>query len=326
MAELGNGWGVEANARLRWRPEGGRPLDCTKLVSHRLRGFGPDENCRSALERACQSAAPCLEIDTRVAADGRIFVYHNPRGRRDLTGRPHFARLDGARVGATRYPSGEPLLDLEEALSIFRGRRHERQRLCIDMKDCGFEREHVRLVERYGLVDRTSWMSWVPSSLKRLHRLGARPLVLAYCNLMRLSIMGQWLHDSLARLDVRLLHLVLRGAERAGAEPGHAHGFQHGLVCAELPPELAALLRESGGGICVHRSLLSDRLVGYCRDAGLQLWLFRVGTVAAYARIAANAGVHAVFCDVAPAVLQAAHADPAWRGIAGCALGQVPVG
>ena len=286
---------------------GPRALDCSKLISHRLRGFGRYENCRSALRRACASTVPCLEIDTRVAADGRIFVYHDPRGRRSLSGRPHIARVPGESVRETRYLSGETMLELDEALHIFLGRRVHDQRLCIDIKDCGFEAEHVRLVDRFGLAGRTSWLSWVPSSLERLHRLGATgPLVLAHCNLMRLSAMGHWLHGALAQVDVRLLHLVLRGVGRAPSMPGNAHGFQHGLVCTRLPADVERLLARSGGGICVHRSLVSHRLAQYCRDAGLQLWVYRVATAGGYVRFAANDAVNGIICDDAPGVLRAA--------------------
>jgi glycerophosphoryl diester phosphodiesterase len=292
----------------RWAPpRGGPAVDCSKLVSHRLRGFGPEENCRSALRRACASTAPCLEIDTRVAADGRIFVYHNPRGRRDLTGRPHIAQVNGARVGAARYLSGETVLELDEALQIFQGRRHHRQQLCLDMKDVGFEAEHVALVDRYGLLGRTCWMSWVPSSVERLHQLGVTgPLVLAHWNLTRLSTVGHWLHAALSQVDLRMRDLVIRGVDCAPAVPDNAHGFQHSLVCTRLPAGLERLLARSGGGVCVHRSLVNDRLARYCRDAGLQLWIFRVATAAGYALYAANEGVTRVCCDDAPAVLQEA--------------------
>jgi len=291
----------------RGAPLGGLAVDCTKLISHRLRGFGREENCRSALRQACASTVPCLEIDTRVAADGRIFVYHNPRGRRGVAGRPHIARVDGARVGAARYLSGETLLELDEALRIFRERRHPEQRLCLDMKDCGFESEHLQLVDRYGLEARTSWMSWVPSSLECLYRMGITgPLIFAHWNLTRLATMGHWLHAALSQIDVRMLHLVLRGVDRAPAVPDHAHGFQHSLVCTRLPADLERLLARSGGGMCVHSSLVSDRLASYCRDAGLQLWVYRVPTAAGYARYAANEGVSRICCDDAPAVLQAA--------------------
>jgi glycerophosphoryl diester phosphodiesterase len=284
----------------------------SKLVSHRLRGFGRYENCGSALRRACRSDVPLLEVDTRVAADGRIFVHHNPRGRYHLSARPDFSRMDGAALRRVRYPSGEPLLELDECLRIFTDRRDRHQRLCIDMKDVGFERQHLQLAERYGVAERICWMSWVPWSLVQLHRLNAPgPLILAHCNLARFGAAGRWLEAAFARSTVRVARLVLRGvALQDAAIAGFDHGFQHGLVCAQVPRSIHGLLRDSGGGVCIHRTLLHQQLIDDCRAAGLALWVFRVRTAAGFHRMARHPGISAVFCDDAPSVLRAATTRP----------------
>lgn len=175
------------------------------------------------------------------------------------------------------------------------------------MKDYGFEADHLKLVERHGLQSQTCWMSWIPPSLVRLRELGATgPLILAHCNLTRLSTVGDWLHAALSRVDVRMLHLALRGVDHASTAPEFAHGFQHGLVCTRLPVRFERLLAESEGGVCVHRSLVGAKLARYCHEAGLQLWVFRVGTPAAYAHYAADKRVNKVCCDDAPGVLRLA--------------------
>jgi hypothetical protein len=280
-------------------------LDRRKLVSHRLRGFGPHENCRSALVAACASSAPHLEIDTRVSSDGVPFVYHFPRGRAPLSGRSRLAHADGATLRRVRYPSGEPLMELDECLAIFRGRAHSEQRLCIDMKDFGFEKRQFELVERHGLVAATSWMSWVPLSLVRLRDLGASgPLILAHCNIAGLGGFGGLLEGAFARSTLRVSSLVLRGVANALDAPPFAHGFQHSLLCARLPRGLERFLASCGGGICVHWSLVNDRLMRYCRDAGFRLWVVRARSVASFARYASLADVDVVICDDAPGVLR----------------------
>ncbi len=282
-------------------------VDCHKLISHRVRGFGRYENCRSALQRACRSDAPTLEVDTRVAADGRIFVYHNPRGRYHLDTRPDFARMDGAALRHVRYASGETLLEFDECLRIFASRRNPSQRLCIDMKDVGFERQHLALAERCGVSDQLSWMSWVPQSLRQLQRLGASgPLILAHCNLTRLGAPGRWIESAFARSTLRVARLVLRGidAETRVTTTLH-HGFQHGLLCVQLRPDVETMLRESGGGVCVYRGLFSDDVAAWCRSAGLALWVFRVRTASGFRRLARHPGISAVFCDDARGVLRA---------------------
>lgn len=280
-------------------------IDATKLVSHRLRGYGPTENGRTALVSACASPVPWLEIDTRVARDGSIFVHHNPRARTHPSDRPYFAAVDGAAVRRLRYHTGEPLLELDECLRVFRERSHATQRLCVDMKDFGYEKDHVEIVRRHGLDDRVAWLSWIPLSLSRLRDAGARgPLVLAHCNLARLRTAGSLVEAAFARTSLRVSRLVLRGVRQEAPPVSLEIGFQHGMICARLPDTVERILLGSRGGICVHRSLVSRPLLRYCRSSGLQLWVFKVATVSAYARYAALDEVSTVFCDDAPAVLR----------------------
>lgn len=283
-----------------------RPIiDANKLVSHRLRGYGPTENGRSALVRACASPVPWLEVDTRVARDGSIFVHHNPRARTHPSDRPYFAAVDGAAVRKLRYHTGEALLELDECLRLFRERSHATQRLCIDMKDFGHESTHVEIVDRHGLNDRVAWLSWIPLSLARLREAGARgPLVLAHCNLARLRAAGLLVEAAFAGASLRLSRLVLRGVRQEAPPVSLGLGFQHGMICTRLPGPVERLLADSGGGVCVHRSLVSRPLMRYCRTTGLQLWVFKVATPAAYARYAAHDEISIVFCDDAPAVLE----------------------
>lgn len=283
-----------------------------KLVSHRLRGFGRYENSRTSLEGACASTVPYLEIDTRVAADGGIFVYHDPRASAPLSIRGYLALTPGREVRRARYPSGESMLEFEEAIEIFSRQSRRSQRLCVDMKDVGFEDAHLEIVERYGVADRVCWISWVPRSLRRLRDLGARgALILAHCNLTRLASFGRWIESACAHRAIRLSHLVLFGAAREHSLlRARAHGFQHGLLAARMPPALEQLLAESGGGICVNRLLVNEQLLHYCRAAGLQLWVFRAKSAVAYQRYAALGDVNLVFCDDAPAVLSFSPTTP----------------
>lgn len=288
--------------RGKWRPA---PSMERKLVSHRLRGFGSYDNGRTSLERACASAVPYLEIDTRVAADGHIFVYHNPWVSSPLSIRAHFARTPGRVVRRARYPSGETLLEFDEAVEIFSRRSRVDQRLCVDMKDFGFEEDHLAVVERHGVADRVTWLSWVPRSLRRLRALGARgPLMLAHCNLTRFASLGRWIESACAGRTIQLSHVVLFGSAEERAIAGvFAHGFQHGLLASRLPAALERFLAEVGGGVCVNRHLVGEDLLRYCRAAGLELWVFRAKNAAAYRRYAALDAVSLVFCDDAPAVL-----------------------
>jgi len=277
----------------------------SKLLSHRLSGFADIEQTPTAFERACASPVPYLEVDTRAGRDGALYCYHDPRTGRDVDAARTLATATAAEIDRLRYTNGEPLLSLEHALDLFRQRAVAQQRLCLDVKDYGFEVEHLDLVRRAGLEDVVCFVSWIPRTLLRLHALGCTaPLVLSHWNLLSWGLGGCLLSGLFRGSRWRFGRHVLIGRDRFDADPGAwGHGFQHALVCRELPAALAAALAGSGGGICVHRSLLGNRLAAYCRRHGLRLWVYAVRTGEAFVRLATRPGVDVVFSDDAPAVL-----------------------
>lgn len=274
-----------------------------KLLSHRLRGFGNLEHSHAALLGACTSAVRYLEIDTRVSRDGQVYVHHNPSTGRHVRPGARFAGSNAAELELLRYSDGASLLSLADTLARFRRHAGRDQKLCIDLKDHGFEEVHLQLVRDAGLEERVCFISWIPQSLLRLAELGTRsPLILSHCNLLAWGSLGRPLVSLLRNRVLRFGHYVLIGADRATSDLGaFAHGFQHAVLCRELPEPLLGALR--GGGICVHRSLLGRALVDYCRENRLQLWLFSVKTVGDYLRYAEHPGVDVVFSDDAPGIL-----------------------
>ena len=281
-----------------------------KLLSHRLRGFGEYENSPTALAAACRSATPYLEIDTRVTRDGAIFVCHDPVTGHDTTGRVRIGTASRAEAAKVRFRNGEPLLSLQDALDVFRGRRRDSQRLCIDIKDFGFEAAHLDLVRSRGLEAHVVFVSWIPWTIVRLKQLGTTaPLVLSHVNLLDRPLAG-WIATRFTRWRLRMGHHLVYGsgcAVRPRTDLGH--GYQHVLVCARLPDDLLSALRSGNGALCVHRSLAGPRLRAYCRDAGIGLWVFSVGDALRYARWAAADGIDVVFCDDAPAAIRARERD-----------------
>ena len=270
------------------------------------------EHSRAGLDAACASRALYLEVDTRVSRDGRIYVSHDDSTARFSDECIPFTRSDSGVLDRIRTRSGAGLLTLRETLEVFRARTHPDQRLAIDVKDYGFEEAHFELVRELGLEDRTTFVSWIPQTLTRLRALGARtPLVLSYWSLLRLGAGGALATRFLRQRLFRVAQFVAMGRERVGSDLGDlARGFQHGLFCQELPDPLAETLSSSGGGICVHRSMVCDRLGAWCRSAGLQLWVFSVQTPEDFRRYAALEHVDVVFSDDASNALGRAWVEP----------------
>lgn len=273
-----------------------------KLLSHRVRGFGAPELSPSALRLATRTAVPYLELDTRVSRDGCVFIHHDP-----VTHRPRlrFAGEDAASLRRASHENGEPLLTLEEALHIFRRRTHVAQRLCLDLKDFGFEEEHLRVVRAAGVEAHTHFISWIPQSIVRLHELGTRaPLHLSHANLRQYPLLAL-LTRPWSRSVRQVGRFVLVGERRHADELALRHGYQHALVCADVPTPLIEILAGSGGGICVHHRLAGRRLGRFCREHQLALWVFTARTASRFRSLAARDDVAVVFADNAASVVNA---------------------
>jgi glycerophosphoryl diester phosphodiesterase len=275
-----------------------------KLLSHRLRGFGPCEHSPAAMIAACASESAFLEVDIRASRDGELFLWHDHRtgtlGDIDLP----FATTDAKDLSRVRHRNGEAILGLREALQLFSTSRPG-QKLCLDIKDFGFEERCLQLVREAKLESRVCFVSWTPQTLLRLWELQtSAPLMLACCNLLPLGPAGRAIDYLLADRRVRLGWLVMLGRNSASSPLGPlAHGFQHGFFCREIPAPLLNVLAKSGGGLCVHRWLARGGLTEYCRNSGLQLWVFSTQTTRKYLRYASNPGIDVIFCDDALAVI-----------------------
>ncbi len=275
-----------------------------KLLSHRLRGFSDIEHSVSALKNACASDVPYLEIDTRVSADGSMYVFHDPVFKGGDVALP-FATTSSDVFNQATYPNGEYLLSLKKALEIFLQRRVRSQKLCIDIKDFGFEDGHLELVRNFDLESHVCFVSWIPQSLSKLHTLGTIcPLVLSHWNIHRFATLGKFLTKVMNRHILSFKNYVLMGRSQALTNLGSfVQGYQHTLIAQELPSELEGLLASSRGGICVHHMLLSRSLLKYCRRKNLQLWIFKVDTTLDYLKYARIPDIDVVFCDNAPTVM-----------------------
>jgi glycerophosphoryl diester phosphodiesterase len=272
-----------------------------KMVSHRVRGFGEIEQGPVAVERACGSRIPLLEIDTRVSGEGEIYVYHDPRW-----GKRRISDMDRVEMKGLRYGSGEPVLTFGEALEMFKRRVLAGQRLGVDIKDYGFEAEHLRAVRAAGLEEAVCFISWIPRSLTALNRLGCRcPLILSHHSLFKWGRLGRVMARLMKNRRFVWGERVVMGKNRALTDMApYGHGFKHALYCRELPGPLVGILAGSGGGICIRTDLLNETLIRYCRQHRLETWVYGTVDIDDYLHYAHNPGVDRVFSDNAPAVFE----------------------
>ena len=163
-----------------------------KLLIHRLRGFGCIENSYSALTASLNSNYEHFEIDTRVSKDGVIFVHHNPYVKDQSGSKIHFYCSDSVDLRKVKYSNGEHLLLLENALEMFSDKAKRNQKLCIDIKDYGYEEKYLNLVKSIGIESKVCFISWIPQTILRFYSLACESkLVLAHFNLLKLGPVGK---------------------------------------------------------------------------------------------------------------------------------------
>jgi len=102
-----------------------------EVIAHRGASGYVLENSRQALELAWRQGADRVEIDVRVTRDGRPVVLHDSTLNRTTTGQGPVAHFDWEQLSKVRLKNGEPLLPLEEALDLLRGR----VQVYLDVKD-----------------------------------------------------------------------------------------------------------------------------------------------------------------------------------------------
>ena len=270
-----------------------------KILSHRLRGYDDFEHTPRALRQACDGNAAYLEIDVRASRDGRLFVYHNANTGPDLQADFSFSSTPSSEISKATFLSGELLLSLEDAVGVFKQYSRAEQKLCIDIKDFGFEDLYLSIVREAGIEDRVVFVSWIPQTLVRLFHLGSKaPLILSHWNLKRFSGIGSALVQFMSKRMIGLWAFVGMGSECYRKDlKQYRHGYQHVILFRDLPPDLLDILAKSRGGICIPTLLFCSKLATYCSKQGLELWLFSVKSAAQFMKYAVHDGVHVVFCD-----------------------------
>ena len=130
------------------------------LVAHRGASACAPENTLAAFDLALEQGADVLELDVRVAGDGRLITLHDETLER-TTGDP---RRHDELTGVLEHPAAPA--DLEDVLARYGGAAP----LIVDLKDPlpAWERRIVEAIERHGVQDRVAVQSFDHAALERL--------------------------------------------------------------------------------------------------------------------------------------------------------------
>jgi len=146
-----------------------RPI---RIIAHRCRGYGEEENTRAAFKKALASEVDEIEMDLQITGDRELVVWHNP----------HFSTLIGKKQLIRKTTLAEVkrhgLMSCEEALRLFK-KKGQGKLLNIDIKKYGEEEQFVKLIQKYTLEKRVIVVSWIAKSLESIHTL-APSLELSY--------------------------------------------------------------------------------------------------------------------------------------------------
>lgn len=250
-----------------------------QILSHRLRGFDNYEHTEKAITEAIKSDILYLEIDTRVSKDKVIYVYHDATYPISNGKKINITQVNSNFIQKTPHLYGHTILTLDRLLEIFSNRINKKQKLCIDIKDYGFEKEHIKLVEKYNLLNYIIWISWIPQTLIELHKLIPNTSkVLSFIPLQKFYLMANIL-EKLPIIKIPFIDIVVMGKKYFNSSlttKNLAIGFQHAYLTKELPIELVNLLKSSQGGICIQKEFFTKDIKEYCKTHNLILFLFSI--------------------------------------------------
>ena len=225
-------------------------IEIGALISHRFRGFALYENTLEGLRAALNFGVLNLEFDVRMAKCGTPMVYHDEYALDSNGNKQYLCDYKASEyVGLGGTFTHMPTLDA--LFSTVKVHNNQTAKLLIDIKDLGFEHEIHALVMYYHLQHRTVYVSWVPEVLYRIHKLAPNiPLCLSHwCGDVSKAVAAS--HD---------MHVSKDGIiPRMGDQ--YMTGVRYGWVSKQsLSGDMLAILKNSGGGICVPEFMLTREL------------------------------------------------------------------
>lgn len=271
------------------RREGFKPSLRRHILSHRLRGFGFPDGSIEALQEAARAGVTHVEIDTRATADGDLLVHHDAYLGSIATGTGLIRDLKTRHRQTPLFLGSQIRVPrLADFAKVF-ARLNQDITLYLDIKDVGFENEHLSILSKNHLLERTHIISWWPEVLVRVHKLD--PLIpLCFSHISLAAITGG--RNRLARLIATgIAQLAGSVATHVEALQGHTqllvsiddanrriNGKVLGTpvhVLTSLPDGLIGkALKRSQGSLGIPSALLNKGFVTQAHRAGFRVFAF----------------------------------------------------
>jgi glycerophosphoryl diester phosphodiesterase len=263
------------------------------FLSHRFRGFDELEHSKPALDKALKSNIPYLELDTRVSKDGIFYVIHDDKVRGDNE-TLYITQSTQSEIDTFQQRNNIEIMTLEYTLGEFKSRVNQEQKLFIDIKDYGFEKNYYDLIVKYDLLLSAVFVSWIPQVLFALHEIDpSTKKILSYTPIPKLLSL---LSYAMKFLKVPLLPIVLIGKRFFKSDLKNLSlGYQHAYLTDNLNDEIVEILKD-GGGVCILKNQLNRRRIAYHHNLGLKVAAFSAYNRAEYERLVMM-DIDIVFCD-----------------------------
>ena len=244
----------------------------SKFLSHRLIGFDHTEHTLVAMDNAIKVNIPYLEIDIRFSSDREAYVLHDDivEANNEIIS---IKDSTSAEIDNFIEKHSLKLEKLDTLLEKFSERKYKGQKLMIDIKDFGFEQDCYSLVKKHDLRQNVIWVSWIPQTLIALHQIDPTiPKILSYVPVHR-SL--EFIVNTFAIKKIPFYPIILIGSKHYNSPlEDKAIGYQHAYLSSKLNSELVGILSSSGGGVCVHKRLVSQRILDFNKRKGLRTAVF----------------------------------------------------
>ena len=151
-----------------------------KLTGHRGAAALALENTLKSFKKAYDCGATAIEFDVRLTKDGVPIVVHDENLRRLAGIDAEVSNLTLNEIKKVKIMGEEPIPTLEEVLEY----ASDRLAVDVELKIVGAEKQVVKFLEKYGLIEKSIVTSFIPLALHNVKQ---------ECEKLRIGIIcGEW--------------------------------------------------------------------------------------------------------------------------------------
>ncbi len=216
-----------------------------QILAHRALGFGYRENTLRALKEALFSDVHEIELDFRLTKDNIYICNHDPELKIKLKSGKIKRIMIRKKTIAELNEKKKRVASLEEILAYFAVHKQDKI-MNIDLKDCGEEKEVIKLVKKYKLNNSVIIISWLPKVLERIRRLDKKIKIsfsYAPAKTHIFKILKRMKFDIRFSKSKKLFFVNKLNLNKFQKKQGK--GYEHVHIFYQLPKKLIALKLDS---------------------------------------------------------------------------------